>query len=302
MSSEKSPPKTPIARTTTQSDSDILNAMDGENVNITTRCKRPRTELSSPEIESNSLRDMIRQEIQSALQDAMKCFVQDQLNTIRDMVSEFKKSLSFFNEKYEAVKITLEEKSIKIQKLEKDNYDLQSSLKDMTMRVNILEQQARSSNIEMQCVPEHRAENLVSTVLQLSRVIGCDIKETDIQLCTRTAKKDKQNTRPRSVLVKFNSPRLRDTFLAASIQFNKTNSSDKLNSSHLGIATDKPVPIFITEHLSPENKALHAATRVRAKELGFKFVWVRNGRVFMKKDEHSQSLLIRDHENLKLLT
>lgn len=303
MSLRSTSPSTSAAQTTTQSEPDIPRAMDGDAaVNITTRCKRPRTEFfSSPDTKSDSLRDIIRQEINSALQDTIKGLVNDQLNKISEIVSEFKQSLSFFNEKYEEIKTTLEEKTTKIQILEKDNSDLKSSVKDLTKRINILEQHARASNIEIQCIPEHRTENLVSTVLQLSRVLGCDIADTDIQLCTRTAKKDKQNTRPRSVLVKFNSPRLRDTFLAASIQFNKANPSNKLNSSHLGIATDKPLPIFVVEHLSPENKALHAATRVRAKEINYKFVWVRNGRIFLKKDENSQSTVIGDLEKLKLL-
>ncbi|KAF9406251.1 hypothetical protein HW555_013310 [Spodoptera exigua] len=188
------------------------------------------------------------------------------------------------------MRTALEEKSTTIQKLMRENCSLTKSISDITKRMNILEQHARSNNVEIQCIPEHPSENLINTVLQLGKVIKCDIKDTDIQLTTRIAKKDANNKRPKSVLVKFTSPRVRDTFLAASLQFNKNNPKSKLNSSHLGIANDKPVPIYVVEHLSPENKALHAATRVRAKELGYRFVWVRNGRIFIKKDENSTKI------------
>lgn len=119
-------------------------------------------------------------------------------------------------------------------------------------------------------------------------------------ICTRIAKRDTSNPRPRSVLER-SSPRLRDTFLAACVNYNKANSKAKLNSSHLGISMDKPTQIYVTEHLSPENKALHAATRTRAKELGYKFVWTRNGRIFIKKDESSPAIVIGDREKLNLL-
>lgn len=283
------------------------NASNDSNVTLRRQQSYQRSQdhendLPLATITSSSLREIIREEMNLALQDTVKGIIHEQFNKINEALSEFKNSLSFFNEKYEEIKIAIEEKSAKILKLEKDNYDLQNSFNNLTKRMNTLEQHSRSSNIELQCIPEYKTENLVTTVLQLSKVVNCDIKDTDIQLCTRIAKKDPQNSRPRSVLVKFNSPRIRDTFLAASMQYNKTNSKNKLNSSHLGIAADKPVPIFVAEHLSPENKALHAATRAKAKELGYRYVWVRNGKIFTKKDETSETVIINDPKKLNSLT
>lgn len=293
----------------TRLESPIKDDSPPVHTNVTQRTKKSQRRLSEhesdmllTEITSGSLREIIRQEIGHALRDTVTEVVKEEFNRVYELVDEVKRSISFYNHKYEEMKTTLEEKSAKIQKLEKDNTMLQNSLNEISKRMNSLEQHARSSNIEVQCVPEHRSENLITTVLQLSKVINCDIKETDIQLCIRTAKKDTQNTRPRSILVKFNTPRLRDTFFAAAITFNKNNANNKLNSSHLGIAADPPTPIFVAEHLSAENKALHAATRIRSKELKYKFVWVRNGKIFMKKDESSQSIIINSLEKLKSVT
>lgn len=259
------------------------------------------TEDLLPNIGSSSLRAIIRDEINRAIKDSITVLVNEQCARINDIVAEFKVSLSFFNTKFEEMKKTIEVKSAEILKLQNDSAGLQKSLTEVTKRMNILEQHARSNNIEIQCVPEHRTENVVNTVLQLGKIIKCEVKDTDIQLCTRTAKRDTQNVRPRSILVKFNNPRLRDSFLAASIEFNKNNSKAKLNTSHLGIAVDKPEPIYVVEHLSPENKALHAATRIRAKELCYKFVWVRYGKVFIKKDETSETVLISGTDKLRSL-
>lgn len=246
----------------------------------------------------DTLREIIKQEIQCALKDV----VTEQFRQINDLVADFKMSLSFFNDKYEEMRALIEEKSDKLRNLEKDNIILHDALLLLSKRVNLLEQNSRSSNIEVQCVPESRSENLVSTVLQLATVISSDITNSDIQHCTRIAKKDPHSARPRSILVKLSSPRQRDNFLAAAISFNRSNDKGKLNTSHLGIATEKPQPIFVTEHLSAENKAIHAATRIRGKELGYKFVWVRNGKIFIKKDETAQNIVINSFDKLKSLT
>ncbi|CAK1584852.1 unnamed protein product [Parnassius mnemosyne] len=99
----------------------------------------------------------------------------------------------------------------------------------------------------------------------------------------------------------FNSPRTRDTFLAASIMYNKANPNEKLNSNLLGIGGAKE-NVYVVEHLSPTNKYLHAAARKKAKELNYKFVWVRRGRIFMRKSETSDYKYIRDLETLDSLS
>ncbi|CAG4927761.1 unnamed protein product [Colias eurytheme] len=228
------------------------------------------------DITGGKLRDIIRQEIDQAFRDSIKNIINEHFGKINELISTFQDSLTFFNERYEEMKTTLEEKCRTINKLEMDNIKLVRSVNDMKKSLNTIEQHARSSNIELQCVPEYRNENLLNTVLQLSKTIKCDIKDTDILLCTRVAKLNTQSSRPRSIIVKFSSPRLRDTFLAATSMFNKKKDlTEKLNTSHLGIASNPPIPIYVTEHLSPINKTIYAAARLKSKEQHYKFVWVR---------------------------
>lgn len=112
---------------------------------------------------------------------------------------------------------------------------------------------------------------------------------------------NRENKRPRSIVVQFNSVKIRDEYLAASLSFNKNKPiKDKLNSSHIGLEGEKTA-IFISEHLSPTNKALHAATRAAAKEKGYKYVWVKNGRVFARKSDDSDYIFIRNTDSLSKL-
>ncbi|XP_075990270.1 uncharacterized protein LOC142985913 [Anticarsia gemmatalis] len=183
-------------------------------------------------------------------------------------------------------------------RLYKEKDQMSTTVQDLLTRIQVIEQHSRYNNIEIQCVPEHKQENLVSTVMQISKVISCNLNETDIHHCTRVAKSNREDKRPRAIVVKFATPRLRDTFLAKTIKFNKANPKDKINSSHIGIGGNK-TPIFILEHLSPINKKLHATARQMAKEKGFKFVWIKQGRVFMRKSETDQSIYVKNLDTLK---
>ncbi|CAH0404537.1 unnamed protein product [Chilo suppressalis] len=56
-------------------------------------------------------------------------------------------------------------------------------------------------------------------------------------------------------------------------QLARTNNIEiQLNTAHLGYGGDKKSAVFVTEHLTPETKSLHAAARLKIKQLDYKFV------------------------------
>lgn len=268
--------------------------------NTPARNNQPQSRQVSTEDEDDipltgkALRAIINQEISCKLSN----IISEQKN-LTDLVDSFQRTISFLSDRYDELKTALDVKTENITSLEKSNTTLQEAVQSLTKRLNNTEQHARANNVEIQCVPEDKSENVIDKLLDISKVIKSKVKDADISQCTRIAKKDSESTRPRSILVKFNTPRLRDEFLAAAIQFNRSHPQDRLNTSHLGATTDKVQPIYVVEHLSADNKSLHAAARARAKELGFKFVWVRNGRIFMKKSEDSDRIFIDSAEKLK---
>lgn len=185
-------------------------------------------------------------------------------------------------------------------------------LLDLKTRLSSTEQSARECNVEVHCVPESKSEDLPRTIIQLGNIVSFPIDDKEITACFRVARlkpipvnndttsSTTMNIRPKTIVVKLSSARKRDNFLAAVWKFNKANPNDKLSTSHLGIGGLKN-PIFVSEHLSPTNKSLHAATRLRARELNYRFVWTRAGRIYMRKDETSPPIIIKHTEFLKTL-
>ncbi|CAH2092479.1 unnamed protein product [Euphydryas editha] len=275
--------------------------------NVTIRCKETTNSNIDHTITSSvsmqEVRNIVREELQILFEtfskDIMKqidCKFQEMLHNM----TAINTSIEFLEQKYEDVRQELSLKFETILHLERENKSLRTDVNKLQSRLSLMELQSRACNVEVQCVPEFKNENLVATINQIASVIKCDIDKKDIITCTRVMKLNKDSPRPRSVLVKFSSPRVRDTFLAASIEFNKKAKTnlDKLNTSHLGIGGDKK-PVYICEHLTPAVKALHAEARLCSKKLGYRFVWVKNGRIFMRKSDKSDYIYIKNSEVLK---
>lgn len=293
---------TPVRQAQTLDTKSVCDTISpGENVTQRNKTKRDATitkDILSCETNEGRIRQIIRDEIQCAVKEMVeKC-----IGTFCNEIKEFKESLTFFNSQFEELKQEIKDRKLIIERLDKENKDLRQSLTYLRTEMNLLQQQSRSNNLEIQCVPESKSENLYSLVKQLATTVKCDITEQEVLHCARIAKQDSKSTRPRSIIVKFSSQRVRDKVLASCIKYNKLNSKEKLHASHLGISSEKIVPIFIAEHLSPENKSIHAASRRKAKELNYKYVWVRNGHVFMRKTDFSERIFINSVEKLNNLS
>lgn len=184
--------------------------------------------------------------------------------------------------------------------LRDENSDLKNKVTDMNLRLSQVEQQARECNLEIQCVPEAKNENVIDIVKQISHTVAFNLGENDLLTALRVAKMNNDSSRPRAIIVKLATPHVRDNFLGTIRLYNRAHIQDKLNTAHLGMSGDKR-PIYVSEHLSPANKQLHAAARAAAAAKSLQFVWVRNGRVFVRRDINSKPILIKDLDFVKSL-
>lgn len=297
-------PKT-SSNNNSRSSSPSTHQQDDDNITFrrSTGTKQGLSDISPGSgglVSQEVLRDIIRDEIGIAFKTAIGKLVAEHLANINENINSFDKSLSFNNILLEEMKHKLDEKVQIIDKLEKENVELRSTVTDLTTRLNSIEQNMRECNVEINGIPENRSENLPSVMLQLGQSVECPITHEDIQHVTRVAKLNKDSDRPKAVVLKLRTRLVRDNLLAAVSKFNKGHVDDKLSTRHLGIG-GKREPIFVSEHLSPHNKHLHAATRKKAREAEYKFVWVRDGRIYAKKNETSQAIYVRSLDSLALL-
>ncbi|XP_061385291.1 uncharacterized protein LOC133320707 [Danaus plexippus] len=274
--------------------------------NVTTRTKDNKDQIiTTSNVSMQEVRDVVREELKVVFDIYRKDMleqIENKFQKVLDNMAAINTSIEFLERKYEDVKPEIDLKFESIKNLEQENNRLRTDVNDLQSRLSLMEQQSRACNVEVQCVPEFKNENLITTLNQIASVIKCELDKKDVITCTRVEKLNKDSPRPRSILVKFSTPRVRDTFLAASMEFNRKAKtiSNKLNTSHLGIGGDKR-PVYICEHLAPAVKALHAEARLYSKKLGYRFVWTKNGRIFMRKSDKSEYVYVKNREVLKNL-
>lgn len=244
----------------------------------------------------NIIADSISKHFKDQFKDDFESFRKDM-----KLISELTKSVEFMSSKFDEINKELSELRSETVVLRAENAHLRENVTELNTKMSLMEQRARENNIEVHCIPEHSNENLVNSILQLTKVVGCPIEEREILACSRVSRINTKSTRPRSTIVKLASPRVRDSVLAAYYKYNKLNPSHKLSSSDLGIGGDKQ-PIYLMEHLSPNNRELHAQARIFKKDNQYKYVWVRNGRVMLRKDDSSTAVWVKNAEILKKLS
>lgn len=155
--------------------------------------------------------------------------------------------------------------------------------------------------MEIQAVPETRNENVLQLFRNLCKTINLQIDDNMVHSCRRVAKFVASSSRPRNILVTLSSSRVRDEVLSACLRYNKQHKELPLNTTSLGLPLERG-PIYVNEHLSPDCKALHAATRAAAKNKKYKYVWVRYGRIYVRKDDNAGCILIKTKACLDKLT
>lgn len=212
---------------------------------------------------------------------------------IRREVAEARESMTHLNELFEEIRTDVACLRNEVVGLKNQNYcfrrekeQLNLQLKAARKEIKELKQYCRSTNLEIKGLPVVEKEDLRETVHAVAACLGTAVSDGDIDVVHRVPSKDKNMP---NVVVKFCSKSARDKLFAASRKAN-------LNCSMLGLETNDPV--YINEHLCVETKVLLSKARAIRREKGWKFVWVDNGKILMRKTENSRVLRVQSEEDL----
>lgn len=239
--------------------------------------------------------------LRNTLKEDIKKLVRAEVRLeIEVLKGEFTATTDFICDEQTRLRSEIDSKNNIIQNLESQNNELQKEVNLLHGRISSIEKMSRSCNVEIQAVPESRNENVLSLLKNLCEKLKVTLDDSSIHSCRRVAKMNTSSDRPRNILVTLSSPRLRDSLLSAAHRYNKANSNDTLSSRHLGIPGESR-RIYLVEHLSPECKSIHAAARKTAKDKNYKYVWVKYGRVYVRKDDESGCIYIKNLDSLNKL-
>ncbi|KAH9372022.1 hypothetical protein HPB48_016261 [Haemaphysalis longicornis] len=217
-----------------------------------------------------------------------------ELRDLRADIKEMTNGVEFMEKEFEAMKKQLAKERNERLSLKQENEKLRAKCKENESKIEELhrrlvqcEQYSRRSNVEIKGFVEAENEDVTDLVSKLGAAIGEPISADDIEVCHRvpTRQEGKSN-----VVVQFKSRSKRDVVLEKA-------RKNRIKNSSVGISNEGAE--FVNDHLCPFLKKLLAQAIAKKREHQWRFVWTRNGRIYARKSEASDSVRIQSERDLE---
>lgn len=259
-------------------------------------CKTPSVQGSCSSASSKS--ELTKQFLVSVL-DQLKKEVFEEINIVKGDVGKLTDSAKFSSDKLDDSKKLLEDLKAQLtalrkenEKLRAENSKLSSEVSDMKTRVRSLEQYTRKNNIEISGVPVTKGENATDIVKDVGAALGLEVRENEVSAAHRIPSFNRE--RLPSIVVQFVSRGTKDSWL---LKFKEAKglTANQVNPTF-------PVQrVYVNEHLSPDNKVFLSKLKKKCKEIGYTYVWCRDGKFFVRKSQGDRSLRVDSYEQMDSL-
>ncbi|XP_026316501.1 uncharacterized protein LOC113227729 [Hyposmocoma kahamanoa] len=169
---------------------------------------------------------------------------------------------------------------------------LEENVERLQRDINERDQDLLSYEVELSCVPEEGGENPIHIVLACAAKLGVQIDQRDLVSCTRVgALRREEGARPRQLAVRLARRDTRDALLRAA------RVRRHLTTEGLGLKC-QPRPIYVNERLTRVNRQLFYTAKQTARRLQWKFVWTKDGRIYVRREAGTAGHRIRSEADL----
>ncbi|KAL4710485.1 hypothetical protein ACJJTC_008887 [Scirpophaga incertulas] len=229
-------------------------------------------------LEMRSFRDEIREELKANRLYTER--LNDTIIALSHRVTECESRVNAFEERLN----NLERKT-------EDGSSFSTCIENLQMELNEREQESLLNDVEVSCIPEQKGESLSHIMTVLAKKLGVELVETDIVTSERVgriinASKTSEPSRPRPIVMRLARRAVRDKLLqAARVRREATTEGTSLPGS--------PNRFYINERLTKTNRQLFRHARELAKRLKWRYVWTKNGRIFVRQHQSGESPRLR---------
>ncbi|CAH2083324.1 unnamed protein product [Euphydryas editha] len=221
---------------------------------------------------------VFKSELRKALSEAISV----ELKPISDEIALIRESMNFIHSQYETIVKRVDD-------LEKDMKSCLSiksevgSIKDHIGSAEVdnekREQWARRSNVEIFGIPERKGENLMQILTDVANKAKFSLDPSqDIDFITRVAPKNSDCKKIKPIVVRFLARWKKDEFLSSTKKL-------RLKCTDINISGDSF--IHFNDHLTRANKALLQRVKSLCKEKTYKYVWVKNCTINVRRSDTS---------------
>lgn len=170
------------------------------------------------------------------------------------------------------------------------------TIQELKQDNNARDQFSRMNNIEISGIPTTKGENLVSLLRDICNKVGFVLQDAEVDTIHRVRRftsdeAQKRDARPPAIIARFVLRRRKDALLAA------MRVRRGLTTQDIGLQ-GAPANIYINDHLTRDNKMLLKRAREIKSELNYSYLWVRDCKIMMRKNDKSKFIEIQSESDL----
>lgn len=174
---------------------------------------------------------------------------------------------------------TLETLTVQVKDLQERDREKTIKIQELDERIGKMEQHAICKNIEIGNVMDTTIKP-ETVVTKIAASLGAQIDEKDIENSYRI-------TRNNKIIIEFVSITKKRDLLN---RLKRHRVDANVLSGDTSIPTNNF--IYVNDELTPQNRKILWLAKIRAKECGWKFIWLRNGHIYARKNENTMPILI----------
>lgn len=218
-------------------------------------------------------------EAQTARSDAMMLKIENQSKTIAGIEA----AMNDLTARYEELNVHLDNQDKTINELQRKIGELEGRISQRDEEVGELrkaidnaELYSRRQNIEIHGIVQRPNEDVMSVINTVATKLDlAPVTSNDIEAAHRLKAKE---GRIAPILVRFTERRTRDLWVRKRTTLRNEN-------------------IFINENLTRALKSLLWSTKARAKEKGYMYTWMKNGKIFVRQKEGAAVIQIESERD-----
>lgn len=166
---------------------------------------------------------------------------------------------------------------------------LNNTIAELSIDVNLLNQQNLRNNLIIAGIPFKKGENLKEIFVKLSKKLKVEITEERFEIRRFASKSD---TNSGNILVELDNFSVKKNLL-------KNRKTKNILTSELGFNGKKSIVLF--NQLTHHNLEILAEAKKLRTECNFKFIWFQNNQILARKEKKSRIFTLQTKNDIEKL-
>jgi len=209
--------------------------------------------------------------------------IEDLMASVSFMSSQF----DIFSEKINNVISELKIIKLENEKIVSVNKRLSEEVTILKYKIDVIEQQNLGTTVDITGIPKSQNESCTSIIEKIGKITNTELNVIEAYRINSTA--SKQNIK----VARLATPEMRKNLI-------RNVKSVKVTTDMISSNWHKE-KVFINERLTKFKRTLFSQTRLATKSKQYKFVWLSNADILVRKNENSNIIKIRSSEDVDKL-